>query len=1302
MKKFTVTMIALLSIMVAFAAGPKRQFTPQLFAPAKSNVQLGQQLNAKQTPAAVTKSAIKANVAKARAMKKAATAADLVGDYTWDYKQSSVRSTQPDTLDASEGSAHVTIAESATTEGGITISGMFANALEATVESEDGTDYIKIAQGQLAGTSSYGDYVINGLFYYEGDEQNEAGWYYDDIYGYILEDGSIYFDSWFIRVLTGGDYDGYSLNPMWVEGSTLTPADPLALVTLPEGVTAEEYSVVARNYKDDADVSGSVFVGFDGNDVYIQGLSSYLPEAWVKGTLADGVVTFATGQYLGNYGDTYDMYLNILMDEDVVFDYDSEAGVFTAQNEFFLIDNSQYYFDSYRGCVIKKVVEKAVMPANPAITALTNGSYGWYMNFNVPTVDVNGDGMVSSKLSYMIYTDVERTVSPLTFTPDTHSQLTEEMTEIPYGFTEDYDFYTNQIYFNDLYSKDWNKIGIKSIYRGGDEVNETEIQWYTIKDYTVAMASATFNFNKFGTDEEPWPVSTNDSKAGDITADTTLVAETENGDIKLTISPAREEGKTATRYWGTNNGPQLRCYYNTLTIEAPENFNVASIVFGHSGYWGGKDGGDGTKVYADSGELTNDKSLKVATWTGDAHTVVITIDANTQINYITVTCNAVEAEEEAIDPEGITYTFDEAMEGWTTIDADGDGYDWTHVLNDTGVTGRNDSNGAMVSKSYENNVGALTPDNYLVSPKVKLGSTFSFFAVAQDAAYPAEHFGVFVSTTGKKAEDFSAIDEWELTAARAKVAPRKTPGTWHQYIVDMSAFEGEEGYVAIRHFDCTDNFYIVVDDITFGTPEEYTEPTKPDLVELPEGVETETWTLCALNADGDVDVPVQIGIDGTDMYIQGLGLDFVPDAWVKGTIDGETVTFPAGQFMGTYSSYYGDYDVYFFGYSQEDGLKDIVFTYDAENGRLATDGFIMLNTDTENVSPVDDYTGYYQLVEILKDFDFEPIAPVVPEGLETAEYQLTAIHYVEGEEDEETGEAEEVAEEMAYPVKVGFDGNDVYFIGLTEDFSEAVAKGTLSEDGKTVTIPANQFMGTLDVAGFGVWFYDYYLTSVDYETGEMADLVFNYDAEAGTLKTDQPVIINGSHKVIYPYDVLYNTVLTLIPDVAAVPADPEVASFTNQNTKYPNVSFNIPIKSVEGAPLLTDKLFYKVFYVKDNAIETVTLTPDLYPSITEDMTLIPYNFNDDYDVYKGGSPLYLNQEGVDTWTNIGVQSVYYGGDEENFSNIVWYVADDPVVTGITAVSNEGMKAVVYDLQGRRVVAPAKGLYIINSKKVVLK
>lgn len=621
MKKFTFMLLAAFIAVTAMAGTEKSLKRAEMF-PAKA--QIGQKLNIKQAPRELTHKVQFSK--KARAPKKAATAADFAGDYTWNYLQASSLSTQPDTLATTAGTAHVVISESTTTEGGITISGMFPNDLEATVGTDGDYNYFTISAEQTGGTSSYGDYVLYGLFYYEGDETNEAGWYDSDINGYLMDDGSIYIDEWICRVLSTGSYVGYNLTPYWLGGSTLTPSDPLTVITFPEGVVATDYVMTYDGG------SKPVKVAVDGSDVYIQGLSQYCPEACVKGTKGeDNKVTFPAMQYMGV---AYDMTSYFFYEGDAVFTYDPETDTYTLEGNVYGVLGNQYYDGNYTNPVIAPVAEKAVMPANPEITGLESSSYGMIVNFNIPLKDVNGDPILGSKLTYIIYTDVSKKVAPLTFTPDTHTRLTEAITEIPYGFTENYDFYADEIYLNDLYSEDWNKIGIQSIYYGGGETNATEIQWFTIKEYTTG--DFTFNFNEMDV-----ATSSNVSTDGDIT-ETLELAE---GSVTLAVSP-KEEGKTTeNRFWSTNNGPQLRVYSGTLTFTVPKGYVITSITFNHNGKWGSNT--------VDGEVIPNDADAKVATWTGSSQTVVVTIAANTQIDQITVKVE--EAPEVAATPAAPTF-----------------------------------------------------------------------------------------------------------------------------------------------------------------------------------------------------------------------------------------------------------------------------------------------------------------------------------------------------------------------------------------------------------------------------------------------------------------------------------------------------------------------------------------------------------------------------------------------------------------------------------------------------------------------
>ena len=160
----------------------------------------------------------------------------------------------------------------------------------------------------------------------------------------------------------------------------------------------------------------------------------------------------------------------------------------------------------------------------------------------------------------------------------------------------------------------------------------------------------------------------------------------------------------------------------------------------------------------------------------------------------------------------VSYDFEYGMQGWTSIDADGDGFQWFNSETKLGPGYGHESNFCMFSQSYDNTFDILYPDNYLVTPeKFKIGkdASFSFWACAQDLKYPAEHFGVAVSTEGNtSADDFITIKEWTMTAKGTR-----DQGTWYQYTVDLSEYEGQELWIAIRHFNCFDEYYLAVDDV---------------------------------------------------------------------------------------------------------------------------------------------------------------------------------------------------------------------------------------------------------------------------------------------------------------------------------------------------------------------------------------------------------------------------------------------------------------------------------------------------------
>ena len=166
--------------------------------------------------------------------------------------------------------------------------------------------------------------------------------------------------------------------------------------------------------------------------------------------------------------------------------------------------------------------------------------------------------------------------------------------------------------------------------------------------------------------------------------------------------------------------------------------------------------------------------------------------------------------EEGPTPTAYSYGFEGGMEGWTFIDADGDGYNWTYN-NDTIDMPAHTGNSCVFSESFHYGFQIpLYPDNYMVSP-IKIEATkdtkVSLWACAQHYAYPSEHFGVAVSTERNNiAADFTTVAEWTI-------AGKKRQTEWIKYEADLSEYAGQEIWVAIRHFNVSDMYIIVIDDV---------------------------------------------------------------------------------------------------------------------------------------------------------------------------------------------------------------------------------------------------------------------------------------------------------------------------------------------------------------------------------------------------------------------------------------------------------------------------------------------------------
>ncbi len=158
-------------------------------------------------------------------------------------------------------------------------------------------------------------------------------------------------------------------------------------------------------------------------------------------------------------------------------------------------------------------------------------------------------------------------------------------------------------------------------------------------------------------------------------------------------------------------------------------------------------------------------------------------------------------------PTSLSETFDNGIPSdWINIDADGDGYKWQSYL--YLQDGSQSEQQAALSGSYMNTIGPLTPDNYLVTPKlwIEEGTKLTYEVSGVDQQWYAENYTVYVGVmeNGTFVPKGTLLNETVPTAAVTKRT------------IDLSEYKNQSLNICFRHHDIEDIYYIVIDNVTVG------------------------------------------------------------------------------------------------------------------------------------------------------------------------------------------------------------------------------------------------------------------------------------------------------------------------------------------------------------------------------------------------------------------------------------------------------------------------------------------------------
>lgn len=165
---------------------------------------------------------------------------------------------------------------------------------------------------------------------------------------------------------------------------------------------------------------------------------------------------------------------------------------------------------------------------------------------------------------------------------------------------------------------------------------------------------------------------------------------------------------------------------------------------------------------------------------------------------------------------------DPAAAGWTFVDQDGDGYNWLWV-EDTASGAPIAASGThtLRSFSYYSGAGALNPDNWAITPEIALPeggeATLSYHIASYSSSYP-ETYSILVYV--ENSDEPVAVTEDLTSPASVRVFEERT--------VDLSEYAGQTVKVAFRHYNCSNQFRVFLDDIAIvSTVEPPVDPTEP-------------------------------------------------------------------------------------------------------------------------------------------------------------------------------------------------------------------------------------------------------------------------------------------------------------------------------------------------------------------------------------------------------------------------------------------------------------------------------------------
>lgn len=192
--------------------------------------------------------------------------------------------------------------------------------------------------------------------------------------------------------------------------------------------------------------------------------------------------------------------------------------------------------------------------------------------------------------------------------------------------------------------------------------------------------------------------------------------------------------------------------------------------------------------------------------------------------------------------------FESGLDGWTVVNPTQTGT-WQILEQD------NTHSGTKVLASYSYYAGSpLTPNNWFVSPAIQLGSDamqLTWYDCPYSSSYAADHYAVYVSTSGNDTASFTANAPLFDTVLSG--------GQWVKRSVSLAAYTGQTVYIAFRHYDCYNQWAVLIDDISIDVAPNCAAPANFAITGITATEATVSW------APGTDFTNVELFLDSTSL-----------------------------------------------------------------------------------------------------------------------------------------------------------------------------------------------------------------------------------------------------------------------------------------------------------------------------------------------------------------------------------------------------------------------------------------------------